>query len=945
MRIEIAHDALAKKIYEKGSSEDKMLLRVIRLVGERHAAFKETRTLLSRKELNFIEPFEKDLDDLVKEDQYKYIEKSRRVRRNQRITSIVALVLVIVGLIGGTVYSNMLKDWAEDAKKEVEKKSKANGLVALAMQNEEVAPELALKLALAAKSETPKDISIDQLSRLIFRRNNFSNKKLSHRGTVYDLAFSPNGKNIATVGMDKFIRLWDMKGNLKKTMTGHTRVINAIDFSPNGQHLVTASDDTTAIIWDIASGDTIRVLRKHLADVNDVKYSPNGQYILTGSRDKTAILWDNDGNYIKTFDKDGHQGNIYAVDFSKKSDRYIATASRDNTVKVWNIKTGSAISTFTHEDYVYGLTFSPKADNIIATGCRDEKIRIWNANKMSEPLQILEGHSGTVVNVAFSPSGDTLASSSWDSSVRLWDLKTEKNVRTFIGHEDYVLGLAYSQNGQYILSGGRDTEARIWDLHLKRNIKNFTTQKNRIQAVAFSPNGEQAITGSWDNSVLLWNIKSKKQIRKYRFPADVEAVAFHPSGDAIGVAYGKKIAVYNLEGKKLYEYKGHTGTVKVIKFSKDGKQILSGGRDNVAILWDIQGKLLTKFKKHSSDVLSVDFSPTQDTIATSSWDKNIFLWTKDGQFIKGLSGHNDKIYAVEYGSEPGQLISAGIDGIRLWDTGTGEIVRNFRTGNYVYDIVFVKNKRDLFLTVGGDNQARLWHTSGNLLQVYEHESDIYSIDIDPNMHYILTGTEKHGAALFYTLEGFLENNHFENITILDKIKFGIKDVTQLNIEESPDKKDIETLRKLAYYLEEQGTKINDLVYLEKARTVHDKITVLSDHTVYDFNQAAALYAKLALAKLVQAPSSTIEPQKLIDRAIELAPNNGEVLLDNAHILMILGKDLEAKFLYEKLKNLTYSVNKSMMARARGELNNLKENGLITETQHQNMKNEFKKMNK
>jgi WD40 repeat protein len=460
-----------------------------------------------------------------------------------------------------------------------------------------------------------------------------------------------------------------------------------------------------------------------------------------------------------------------------------------------------------------------------------------------------------------------------------------------------------------------------------------------VQAVSFSPDGTKALTGSWDDKVILWDVVTRKKIKSYTLKSDVEALAFHPSGEAFAVATGKSIYLIDLNGEVLYHYKGHKKTVKTIVFSKNGEKLLSGSRDDTAILWDVQGSILQVLKAsidkdgveygHQSDILSVDFSPTQDTIVTSSWDKTIMLWDTSGNFIHKLSGHTDRIYSVSYHKKGGKLISAGMDGtIRLWDTGTRKNIKTFRTSNYIFTVKFLDKNPDLFLTAGGDNIARIWHISGNIHQTFQHESDIYAVDANAQMTYVMTGTKEDGAGLFYTLEGFLENNHFEKITLLDTLKFGLVDVKDIQLPTNSTVKDIDVLRKLAYYLEDQGTQLNDLTHFEKARKIHDQIIVLSKVTKYDFTQAGRLYAKLAFLKLSKGGYMS-EVNALIDKASnELAPTDGEVLLKKAHIKLISGDIFEAKFLYKKLENKTYDMNYKMIKKAKREVRNLYSTKLI-----------------
>ena len=937
MRIEIAHDALAKKIYQKASTDDKMLLRVTRLVQERFGSFDETNTYLSREELNFIDPYKRELKHVLEPDEKRYISRSRTFRRREVIVVVVLVAMTIIGLVVGMFYFNTLKDLAQAAKNNLARKSKANELVALAIQKESVSPELALKLVLAAKSEVKGDQSIDQVSRLIFRRNNFSYKELIHRGIVYDVAFSPNGKHLATACMDRLVRIWDIDGNLLKVLEGHRRMVNSVAFSPDGRYLVSSSDDETAIVWNVDSEEIVHTLRGHQKDVNDAKFSPNGLNIVTVSRDKTAKLWSaEDGALIRTFI--GHDASVYAVDFSPGTGEYIATASRDSFAIVWNVSRGRELSRMKHNDFVYGVAFSPKQKSQLATACRDDVVRLWNANAPSNPTLELRGHTGAAINVAFSPTGDTLLSSSWDNTARLWELSTEKSVRVFHGHEDIVLGIDYGKHGKYIATSGKDNEVRLWNLKLKRNLKNITYHEERVQAVAFSQYGKYILTGSWDDKVVLWNAQTwDKLLIINDINSDIEAVAFHPSEEAFAVAAGAMIYLYDINGQLMYTFEGHSETVKSIRFSSTGNHLVSGGRDDLAILWTIQGEIEAVFRGHKGDILSVDFCSTNDTIVTASWDQSVIVWDTSGQIITQLRENNmGRQYAVAYSPKGSQLLSGGTDGtIRLWNVNTKKVQNKYRTNSYIYDLAFVPNTGNRFVTAGNDNTGRLWDTSGRVLQIYEQTGDVFAIDVHPDNHYImLGGIPSSGVSVFYTLEGFLQNNHFTSITIYDKLKFELIKVNELTKKDYGN--NLEQLRKLAYYLEDQGVIREDVNYLNKAYEVYEIILKKTDQPDYDQVQAYRLQSRLALFKVKQNPNDP-NARKIIDNVMKIGSDDGELLLNIAHAKLIRGEAFEADDLYAQLKGKTYGRNIPLTTKAIAELNDFKEKGLLKEKQVQAMK--------
>ena len=245
------------------------------------------------------------------------------------------------------------------------------------------------------------------------------------------------------------------------------------------------------------------------------------------------------------------------------------------------------------------------------------------------------------------------------------------------------------------------------------------------------------------------------------------------------------------------------------------------------------------------------------------------------------------------------------------------------------------------MVAGADNQAKLWNIQGDVLQVFEQSSDILDMDIAADMSYVLLGTEEEGAHIFYTLEGFLKSNHFEDITILDKIKFKLIEVKDIQLKNKYNPNEIEILRKLATYLEEEGLKLEKTIYLEKAKLVHDKILALSNHMNYDKEQAATLYAELALFELTSKKVVSANSRNLILKAIEMAPNNSEVLLMKGNFNMIDGKPMQAKIFYNKLKGKTYGRNIPMTRKAISELNDLMQVGLVSKRDFDTVKGVLK----
>jgi WD40 repeat protein len=281
-----------------------------------------------------------------------------------------------------------------------------------------------------------------------------------HSDWLFGLAFSPDGRLLATASRDQTARLWDAAaGNTVRTLTGHTDGVTRVAFSPDGSVLATASCDRTIRLWDAASGNTVRILTGHADWVRGVAFSPDGNVLATASDDQTARLWDAaSGKTIRTFT--GHTGWLFGLAFSPDG-RLLATASRDQTARLWDAGTGKTIRTLTgHSDGVHGVAFSPDG-SMLATASGDRTIRLWDGGT-GNAIDTLTGHSGGVRGVAFSPDGSMLATASDDQTARLWDGGTGNAIRTLAGHTDWLFGLAFSPDGRLLATASKDQTARLW---------------------------------------------------------------------------------------------------------------------------------------------------------------------------------------------------------------------------------------------------------------------------------------------------------------------------------------------------------------------------------------------------------------------------------------------------------------------------------------------------
>ncbi len=328
---------------------------------------------------------------------------------------------------------------------------------------------------------------------------------VGHQGLfagVNAVAITADGQTLASASDDQTIRLWDLPtGKARSILRGHGNFVKSIAFHPTQpQILASGSKDRTIKLWDIQTRELLQTLTQHQQAVNALSFSPDGEILGSGSADKTIILWQHRTGEIITILK-GHNLSINAIAFSPQAP-LLASASMDTTIKLWDFSTGELNSTLTaHTAAVKALAFSPDGQ-YLATGGEDRTIRIWDVVS-HQCLQTLSGHPWDISALSFINSRDLrsniavtkqdmlwepsqsddshnmnhpnsfddchsiksnpdiLLSSSWDKTIKLWQVNTGENLDTLIGHTEAVNCLAIYQH--LIISGSSDTTIKIWN--------------------------------------------------------------------------------------------------------------------------------------------------------------------------------------------------------------------------------------------------------------------------------------------------------------------------------------------------------------------------------------------------------------------------------------------------------------------------------------------------
>ncbi|CAE6485448.1 unnamed protein product [Rhizoctonia solani] len=363
--------------------------------------------------------------------------------------------------------------------------------------------------------------------------------------------------------------------------------------------------------------------------------------------------------------------------------------------------TQSRRSSIVHEGHTRGVTsvaFSPDGKSV-ASGSFDNTIRMWDALSPSQIGEPLTGHHDKIWSISYSALGNVIASGSWDKTIRLWDVNTHRQME---GHTEGVLSVAFSPDGKSLVSGSYDQTIRMWDAFSPSPIgEPLRGHSTYVYSISYSPLGNIIASGSNDKTIRLWDVNTGRQLDEpLRGSYTFLSVAFSPDAKLIASDYGpggRTIQLWDVEKRKLASdpFKGHTQVVRSVGFSPDGTRVVSGSNDETIRVWDVERgtTIVGPLKRHLNLVSSVAFSPDGSQILSCSFDFTLRLWdTRSGRTIGNpYQGHTGNVHSVAFSPCGTYVTSGGQDKtVRLWDMRTGrQLDQPFdEHSDWVYSVAF-----------------------------------------------------------------------------------------------------------------------------------------------------------------------------------------------------------------------------------------------------------------
>lgn len=480
---------------------------------------------------------------------------------------------------------------------------------------------------------------------------------------IFSVAFDPSGHHLAVGRANGTIQLFEIVGPVAVEATSrrdaHPGGVMGLAFSPDGKLLASGGADSRVRVWKPNTIEPVKEMSGHTATVTDVAFNADSTRIASGSNDKTVQMWDVASGERIGDPMRGHGGLVLSVDFTEDGSD-IVSGGNEHTMRLWDATMGQPISTpiSSKTGPVTDVAISSDGREFVSVGV-DRTVRVWNADTGAQ-IDSMSGHTGTITSVALSPADSTVASASSDGTVRLWRRGTDDVKVLDAGRP--LTSVAFSPTGGHLAVGGVDGQIVVWDMQSQQRRLFENKDRAIVYDVSFDPKHDRLASVSTNGYLRMWQLPDAHQLWESNtvehLPADIRAkeeLAEGFPGSLISVAFspdGQRVAAGGVNWTKSGQAVGFLQRFNVDDHAAVGRPIRVG-----------------------MAVMGIAFSRTPasvagDRIAVASFDEyQVQLWNTDKpdepQFT--FDGHQAQVVSVAISPDNRRIVSGSADGsVRIW---------------------------------------------------------------------------------------------------------------------------------------------------------------------------------------------------------------------------------------------------------------------------------------
>ena len=406
----------------------------------------------------------------------------------------------------------------------------------------------------------------------------------AYAGPVFSARFTPDGEGIISASLDgTSARLSPVDGRGPSTsFVGHREAVYSTAVSADGRWLATGSYDTSIRLWALDRPRLSVALPSHANTVFSLAASSDGQRFVSASNDESARVWSAEGERLATLEP---KGKVIRAAFSPDGEHIGLAATLSLTL--WTREGALEFDLVGHERAVWSLAFDPSGERL-ASASYDRSARVWDTHTGAE-LLVLRGHEGQLVGVEFDPSGERLLTAARDGTVRVWDVTTGTELAVLRGHEGEITSFARSRDGKTLATGSDDGSARLWTGDNFSEVTVLEGHEHSIWSLAFDAEDTRLLTATVGGEARVWRMADGHLLASSSGHAGrIHAATFAADGRAITAGADETVRVWPLDGRGVpLVLSGHGAQVTSLVVLPDGVHLVSGGGDGSLRRWNL----------------------------------------------------------------------------------------------------------------------------------------------------------------------------------------------------------------------------------------------------------------------------------------------------------------------------------------------------------------------